>query len=339
MPPNDKQTAQNDPSQPVTQPSPGAATAPAAQSPPAAPVSTLLNTEPLPPKLDSISAPTTGPAAATSPTPQPLTTLPATQDATAHNAPKPTRPKPSPKNLAAKKGVSTQNSLLISEIRDGLVIMNDGSLRAAIMCQSINFDLMSPSEREAVESSYQGFLNSLYFPIQIFIRSRRVDLNKYIDKLDKVRQNQENILLSFLMEDYIAYMRYLIESSNIMDKQFYIIVPYFPSLLAQGGVSSGVTKIGALFKRRKDMVVLNEANYNQFKDELTQQVQVVLNGLQQMNVQAIPLNTQELIELYYTVYNPQTADNEKLTDVEGLEVPIVGKGAGEAKQVIAGDLD
>src|SRR5436309_9893343 len=82
---------------------------------------------------------------------------------------------------------STQNTLQIAEIRDGIVIMSDGSYRSVIMVKSINFDLMSPQEQEAVEYSYQGFLNSLYFPIQIFIRSQRVDLQPYIEKLDKIR--------------------------------------------------------------------------------------------------------------------------------------------------------
>src|ERR1700740_1509909 len=97
---------------------------------------------------------------------------------------------------------STQNALQISEIRDGIVIMNDGSFRAVIMCKSINFDLMSPQEREAVEFSYQGFLNSLYFPIQIFIRSQKVDLRPYLERMDKIRVGQDNMLLGLLMEDY-----------------------------------------------------------------------------------------------------------------------------------------
>src|SRR6478672_6932998 len=90
---------------------------------------------------------------------------------------------------------STQNALQISEIRDGIVIMNDGSFRAVVMCKSINFDLMSPQEREAVEFSYQGFLNSLYFPIQIFVRSQKVDLRPYLERMDKIRTEQDNMLL------------------------------------------------------------------------------------------------------------------------------------------------
>src|SRR4030095_5414340 len=110
---------------------------------------------------------------------------------------------PQPMTAAQKTNPnSTQNTLQIAEIRDGIVIMNDGSFRSVIMVKSINFDLMSPEEREAVEFSYQGFLNSLYFPVQIFIHSRKVDLGPYIEKLDKIRTEHENMLLSLLMEDY-----------------------------------------------------------------------------------------------------------------------------------------
>src|SRR5579862_2820794 len=97
---------------------------------------------------------------------------------------------------------STQNTLLISEIRDGIVIMNDGTFRAVIMCRSINFDLMSPQERESIEFSFQGFLNALYFPIQIFVRSQKVDLRPYLEKLDKMRSGESNMLLGLLMDDY-----------------------------------------------------------------------------------------------------------------------------------------
>src|SRR5690242_13079078 len=116
---------------------------------------------------------------------------------------------------------STQNVLQIAEIRDGIVIMNDGSFRSVVMAKSINFDLMSPQEQEAVEYSYQGFLNSLYFPIQIFVRSQKVDLQPYIAKLDKIRSEHDNMLLAMLMEDYIQYIDQLSQQTNIMDKKFY----------------------------------------------------------------------------------------------------------------------
>lgn len=236
-----------------------------------------------------------------------------------------------------KKDNTTQKSLLVSEIRDGIVIMKDGSLRSVVMCQSINFDLMSPQEREGVEYSYQQFLNSLNFPIQIYIRSKHIDLDDYIEKLEQTRQNQDNILLGLLMEDYIAYIRYLIENANIMDKQFYVIVPYYPSGLSEG-LASGAQKFSELLKpKKKDVVTIDEVNFRKYKDELTRQVRTVASGLTQMGIQAVPLNTQELIELYYNVYNPVTSKQQQLGDVNQLESPLVEKGQGEAKQIHAGE--
>src|SRR6266567_3757652 len=114
--------------------------------------------------------------------------------------------------------VSTQSSLLISEIKDGVVIMRDGSLRAVILVSAINFDLMSQQEQNSVEFSYQGFLNSLHFPIQICIRSRRIDLDTYMEKLNTRRSEQSNELLGALMDDYIANVKALIDEVHIMDK-------------------------------------------------------------------------------------------------------------------------
>lgn len=216
--------------------------------------------------------------------------------------------------------------------------MQDGSLRAVVMCQSINFDLMSPQEREGVEYSYQSFLNSLGFDIQIFIRSQHINLSDYLEKLEKIRQNQDNILLSLLMEDYIAYVRYLIESANIMDKQFYVVVPFYPSNMSMEGIASGAQKFTELFSSKgKNVVTINENDFHKYKQELTQQVRTVVNGLTQMGIQSVPLNTQELIELYYNVYNPVTSSQEQLGDVNQLDAAMIEKGEGNAKQVLPGE--
>ncbi len=230
---------------------------------------------------------------------------------------------------------STQNNLEIAEIRDGIVIMNDGSFRSVVMVKSINFDLMSPQEREAVEYSYQGFLNSLYFPIQIFVRSQKVDLQNYIDKLDKIRSEHDNMLLALLMEDYINYIDQISSQTNIMDKNFYVVIPYLPHIdstkpLAQTkGLFDGVVN---LFGSNKTHVVINEKNLNDAKDELRNRVQSVLAGLLQCGIQGLPLDTQELIELYYDTYNPDTATRQKLKNFDDLQVPVVTKGEGSARQ-------
>ena len=230
---------------------------------------------------------------------------------------------------------STQNTLQIAEIRDGIVIMNDGSFRSVVMVKSINFDLMSSQEQEAVEYSYQGFLNSLYFPIQIFIRSRKVDLQPYIAKLDKIRTEHDNMLLALLMEDYIGYMDALSQQTNIMDKNFYVVIPFFPVVEVQQILTqnkkflSGVTK---LFDRGEQHVVINEVDLENAKTELRNRVQAVLSGLLQCNIQGLPLDTQELIELYYDTYNPDTATRQQLKDFGSMTADVISKGQGTAPQ-------
>jgi hypothetical protein len=230
---------------------------------------------------------------------------------------------------------STQNVLQIAEIRDGIVIMNDGTFRSVVMAKSINFDLMSPQEQEAVEYSYQGFLNSLYFPVQIFIRSQRVDLQPYIEKLDKIRTEHDNMLLAYLMEDYINYIDQLSQHTNIMDKKFYIVVPYFPQTDVQkvlGQSKNFFTGLGQMFSSREQHVTINEADLETAKTELRNRVQSLLAGLMQCSIQALPLDTQELIELYYDTYNPDTATRQQLKDFDSLSSDIVQKGQGMAPQ-------
>ena len=230
---------------------------------------------------------------------------------------------------------STQNVLQIAEIRDGIVIMNDGSFRSVLMVKSINFDLMSPQEREGVEFSYQGFLNSLYFPVQIFVRSQKVDLRPYIEKLDKIRTEHENMLLAVLMDDYINFIDDLSAQTNIMDKHFYVVIPYFPTTestkpLAQSkGMLDGIF---SLFNPTKTHVVINEQKLEEAKTELRNRVQAALGGLMQCGVQGLPLDTQELIELYYDSYNPDTATRQQLKNFSDLSAPVITKGEGQAPQ-------
>ena len=230
---------------------------------------------------------------------------------------------------------STQNTLQIAEIRDGIVIMNDGSFRCVIMVKSINFDLMSGQEQEAVEYSYQGFLNSLYFPIQVFVRSQKIDLQPYIEKLDKIRTEHDNMLLALLMEDYIGYIDDLSQQTNIMDKKFYVIIPFFP--LADTKQSLAQSKnffggLGSLFSSKDQHITIHEADLENAKAELRNRVQSVLSGLLQCSIQGLPLDTQELIELYYDTYNPDTATRQELKNFNQMTADIVTKGQGPASQ-------
>lgn len=232
-----------------------------------------------------------------------------------------------------RKVNSTQNSLLISELRDGMVIMADGSFRAVIACKSINFDLMSSREREGVEFSYQNFLNALYFPIQIFIRSQRVDIGPYLDRLEEIRRSQDNMLLNVLMDDYIQFIDVLSQEANIMDKSFFIITPYFPAgdisnVVEQGkgffsNIFSGGAKANAVTK-------IDKVTYEKAKDEIRNRVDSVISGLLQVGIQATQLSTKELGELYYNIYNPDTAVREPLGNFDNVTSTYVRKGQGPA---------
>ncbi|MEP6710552.1 MAG: hypothetical protein ABJA64_02450 [Candidatus Saccharibacteria bacterium] len=228
---------------------------------------------------------------------------------------------------------TTQNSLLISEIRENMAIMKDGSFRAVIACQSINFDLMSAREREGVEFSYQNFLNSLYFPVQIFIRSQRVDIGPYIDRLVSVRKQQDNMLLNVLMDDYINFIDVLSQEANIMDKSFFIVVPYFPLGDLNNLKDQATGFFGKIFSKPANTTTkIDKVAYGKAKDEIKNRVDSVVSGLFQMGVKSVQLDTRELGELYYNVYNPDTAVREPLGNFENTTSTYVQKGTGPAPQ-------
>ena len=238
----------------------------------------------------------------------------------------------------ARNPNSAQNSLLISELREGMAVMNDGSFRAVISCRSINFDLMSDREREGIEYSYQSFLNSLYFPVQIFVRSERVDIGPYIERLVKIRREQDNMLLGVLMEDYIGFIDAISHETNIMDKRFYIIVPYYPMGDVNSAISNSKNLLTSLFKPDTPQHInIDKDAYDKAKTEISNRVNAVLSGLYQMGVHGSQLNTKQLGELYYNAYNPDTAVRQPLGDYENLTGAFVEK-ADESQPPMAGGM-
>lgn len=222
---------------------------------------------------------------------------------------------------------STQNSLLLSEVRDNMVIMADGSFRAVVACKSINFDLMSSREREGVEFSYQNFLNALNHPVQILIRSQRIDIAPYIDRLVQIRRNQDNMLLNVLMDDYINFIDILSQEANIMDKSFFIAIPYY----SQGDVGNLVDQSKGFFsklfaKSPNAISKIDTVTYEKAKTEIKNRVDGVMAGLFQLGVQSVQLNTKELGELYYNFYNPDTAVRELLGNFDDVTAIFVKKG-------------
>lgn len=287
---------------------------------------------------------TAEPQPVSQPAPQPLAAMPTSDQAAAagnptvispiSNAPAqvPAAPTPKPATKATGQAtpdspLSTQSTLLISELRDGLVIMKDGSFRAVVACQSINFDLMSETEREAVEYSYQNFLNSLNFTTQILIRSQRVDIGPYIERLTEIRKNNDNMLLGVLMDDYINFIDILSQEANIMDKSFFIVVPYYTSKEAEK-VLTETKNIFASFSKPKqtEITKIDRATYDKAITEINRRVESVISGLFQIGIHSVRLNTRELGALYYNFNNPDTAVREPLVDFTKIATTYVKKG-------------
>ena len=222
---------------------------------------------------------------------------------------------------------STQATIAISELRDNIVIMKDGSFRAVVACKSINFDLMSELEREGVEYSYQNFLNSLKFTTQILVRSQRVDIGPYIERLSEIRRNNDNMLLGVLMDDYINFIDILSQEANIMDKSFFIVVPYYTSVDAEKAMQQTKNFFRSFSKTKTvEVTSIDRATYDKAVEELTNRVDSIISGLFQIGINSVRLNTKELAELYYNFNNPDTAVREPLVDFSELATMYVRKG-------------
>ena len=228
-----------------------------------------------------------------------------------------------------KKGTadSTQNHLKFAEVRDGIVIMRDGSLRMIVMCSPTNYDLKSSAEKDAIEYAYQGFLNGLHFPIQICIQSRKIDLDSYLDNLDQILADQTNPLLAGLMEDYIFNIRDLLNQVNIMDKRFYVVVPYYVVEAAKGNVFKELISSATTAKD----VVQTSAQFEERKQELIQRTSMVAQGLASIGVRSAVLKTQEVIELYYGSYNIDEALEQQLSNIQDVTMPMTSRGGNPAR--------
>lgn len=212
-----------------------------------------------------------------------------------------------------EKKSTTQTQIPIAEIRNGIVVLKDGGLRLVMLCSTINFELKSEEEQNAIISGYQSFLNSLEFPVQIVIQSRRMDLSKYLKKLQDQIPKAPNDLLRVQINDYLNFIKSLLEIANIMDKKFFIVIPYELPLAKKPGFVSDFQQATS-----KETPAINLTNFDKYKKELIQRAQLVASGISGLGLRAVQLNTQELIELYYSTYNTDISKYERLTSVKAL---------------------
>ncbi|MCX6781022.1 MAG: TraC family protein [Candidatus Magasanikbacteria bacterium] len=221
------------------------------------------------------------------------------------------------KKLAGPKpSVSTQQYLDIAEIRDNTVIMKDGTIRAVILVSSINFALKSEDEQNAIIAAYVGFLNSLDFPIQVVVQSRKLNIDSYLDRLKESERVQKNELLRTQISDYRQFIRELIELGQIMSKRFFVVVPLSPGSNKAKGFWQRFSEV---LSPSKSVRAKEEKFFDQKKD-LDLRLNLVLGGMQSMGLQVQQLDTEGLIELYYTVYNPDIFLTEKLVPTDQLRV-------------------
>jgi hypothetical protein len=222
----------------------------------------------------------------------------------------------SKKMAGGKPGPSTKRYLDIAEIKEDVVVMRDGTLRSVLMVSSINFALKSEDEQQAIIQQYVSFMNALEFPLQVVVQSRKLNVDEYIARLKENEREQQNDLLRIQIADYRAFVAELVELGQIMQKHFYVVVPYNPLTDKRTG----------FFKRLMDSftpavsVRLADERFQKRKEDLMQRARTIQNNLNSMGLKSVALDTQQLIELYYSSYNPELLDTEKMVDTEKIRV-------------------
>ena len=231
----------------------------------------------------------------------------------------PQTPKDTVRQKKGSPAVSTQLYMNIAEIKENVVVLKNGGLRAILQTSSVNFNLKSEQEQNAIIYSYQSFLNSLDFPVQICIQSRKLDIDKYIDNVKEKAEQHTNPLMKQQTLEYAEYIQKLIEYADIMEKNFYVVVPYDPYRSQKMNIfEKFMQSISS-----QDSIENIKRRHHEFQDlnkHLNERVNSVKTGLEACNLRAVQLTTPQLIELFYKIYNPETARNEKIADMSKVDV-------------------
>ena len=225
------------------------------------------------------------------------------------------------KNAIKHPGQSTLLHLPIAEFKDNLIILKNGGMRAVLETSAINFNLKSEEEQNSIIYSYQHFLNTLDFPIQILVRSRRLNINDYIEKIKGLAKNQKNPLLKRQTLEYAEYIQKLIEYADIMEKSFYVIIPYDP---IRANKTNMFSKFFARLNNKDNFLEVEKrlSEFEQLHKGITQRVNLIKAGLQNCGLNVEQVNTQNLIQLFYNVYNPISSRYQRISQIEDLNLEI-----------------
>lgn len=202
---------------------------------------------------------------------------------------------------------ATQEFVPIKEVRDGVVILKDGGMRSVLLCSSLNFSLKSEDERNAILFQFQDFLNSLDFSAEIVIQSRKLDIRPYIALMEEREKAQANNLMKIQVREYIEFIRSFTESTNIMTKHFFVVVPYTPGIINVSGKGNPIGDIASKFGlggTNREQAAASEAGFDENRSQLEERVSVVEQGLVRCGIRVARLGTEEVIELFYKAFNP-----------------------------------
>ena len=212
------------------------------------------------------------------------------------------------------ESLPTQQFIDIESIENGVVKLKSGTLRKILLVSGTNFALKSEEEQGLITYAFQGFLNSLDFSVQFFIHSRKLNIEEYLSKLGERETQEENELLRNQIVEYREFIKAFVSQNAIMQKRFFLVVPYDPIQIPQAGLDVA-EKITSWFKSKNaDRVNAEKENLKEIQEQLDQRVDQVIDGLNQVGLRAVPLNDDELIELFYNLYNPAT------TEKRGVEI-------------------
>lgn len=205
--------------------------------------------------------------------------------------------------------ISTQDFLDFEEIRDGVIILKNRAIRSIMAVSSLNFALKSAEEQDSIIYQFQNFLNSLDFSCQIIAQSRRLNIIGYLDKIAEIGKNEKNELLKIQIEEYIKFIESIVEKGTIMQKNFYVVVPFS---LSEGRKNSAASEAGKKLLKKNDVT---EDEFQRAKAQLLQRVEFVALGLRSCGLNAAPLNNLEVIELLWSLYHLQEAEKGYYPDI------------------------